>query len=115
MSDKRLGRQTPVISVVLPYTQSLGTEAVEIYNRSRRTAQPWQELMLEDIMALDCDGLWTHMKFGWSVPRRNGKSELLIIRAVWGVSHGRRVLYTAHRTTTSHSAYEKCVDRLSEA
>jgi phage terminase large subunit-like protein len=115
MTDTRLGRQTPTISVVLPYTQSLGAEAVEIYNRSRRKAQPWQELMLEDIMAVNPDGTFLHMKFGWSVPRRNGKSEILIMRAMWGITHGRRVLYTAHRTTTSSNAWSKCCDRLSEA
>ena len=115
MTATRLGRQTPTISVVLPYTQSLGTEAVEIYNRSRRKAQPWQELMLEDIMAVDENGLWKHIKFGWSIPRRNGKSEILIMRAMWSVTHGRRVLYTAHRATTSSSAWNKVCDRLSEA
>ena len=115
MSDKRLGRQTPTTSVVLQYTESLGTEALAIYNRSGRTAQPWQELMLEDIMAVNDDGLWVHMKYGWSIPRRNGKSELLIMRALWGVTHGRRVLYTAHRTTTSHNAWEKVIERLSKA
>ena len=76
---------------------------------------PWQELMLEDIMAVDDLGLWVHMKFGWSIPRRNGKSEILIMRAVWGVSNGEKVLYTAHRTTTSHNAWEKCVDQLTKA
>lgn len=115
MSDKRLGRQTPTTSVVLQYTESLGTEALDIYNRSGRTAQPWQELMLEDIMAVNDDGLWVHMKYGWSIPRRNGKSELLIMRAMWGVTHNRRVLYTAHRTTTSHNAWEKVIERLSKA
>lgn len=115
MSEKRTGRQTPTISVVCPYIQSLGDEAVEIYNRSKRKAQPWQELMLEDIMAVNEDGTFRHMKFGWSVPRRNGKSEILIMRAVWGVTHNRRVLYTAHRTTTSSNAWSKCCDRLSEA
>ncbi len=111
----RRGRQTPTNSVVLPYTKSHGAEAVEIYNRSGRTAQPWQELMLEDIMAVNEDGLWLHMKFGWSVPRRNGKSEILIIRSLYGITHGERVLYTAHRTTTSHSAWEKIVERLAKA
>lgn len=115
MTDKRVGSQEPTISVVLPYTDSLGEEACAIYNRSRRNTLPWQELMLEDIMAVDEDGLWIHMKFGWSIPRRNGKSEILIIRAIWGVTHGRRVLYTAHRTTTSSNAWSKCVDRLTEA
>lgn len=71
--------------------------------------------MLEDIMAVNEDGLWVHMKFGWSIPRRNGKSEILVMRAVWGLTHGERVLYTAHRTTTSHNAWEKCIDRLTKA
>lgn len=115
MSNKRLGRQTPTSSVVLPYTQSLGGDAVEIYNRSGRTALEWQERMIEDIMALNKENLWVHMKFGWSVPRRNGKSEILIIRAIYGVSHGERVLYTAHRTTTSHNAWEKIIERLAKA
>lgn len=115
MSEIRLGKQTPTLSVVLPYTESLGSEAIAVYNRSGRTAQPWQELMLEDIMAVNEDGLWVHMKFGWSIPRRNGKSEILIMRAMHGVSHDERVLYTAHRTTTSHSAWEKTIERLSKA
>lgn len=103
----RKGRQTPTVSRVLPYTDSLGTEAVEQYNRSGRTAQEWQERMVEDIMATNEQGLWVHMKFGWSVPRRNGKSEILIMRAIRGLTHGERVLYTAHRATTSSSAWEK--------
>lgn len=115
MSDNRCGRQTPVLSVVLPYSQSLGTESVAIYNRSGRNAQPWQELMLEDIMAVNEDGLWVHMKFGWSIPRRNGKSEILIMRSMYAVSHNERTLYTAHRTTTSHNAWEKVIERLAKA
>lgn len=85
-----------------------------MYNKSGRTAQEWQELMLYDIMAVDNEGLWKHMKFGWSIPRRNGKSELLIMRAIYGLQNGERVLYTAHRTTTSHSAWEKIIDRITK-
>lgn len=114
MSEVRLGKQTPTISIRLPYTESFGAEAVSLYNQSDRTAQDWQALMLEDIMAVNADGLWTHMKFGWSIPRRNGKSEILIMRAIYGLIHGERVLYTAHRTTTSTSAYEKICTRLAK-
>lgn len=70
--------------------------------------------MIYDIMATNADGLWTHLKFGWSIPRRNGKSEVLIMRAIYAVTHGERVLYTAHRTTTSHNAWEKIVERLTK-
>lgn len=107
MDEIRLGRQTPTISIRLPYTESHGQEAVELYSKSGRTAQDWQALMLEDIMATNEQGLWVHMKFGWSVPRRNGKSEILIMRALWALMHDERVLYTAHRATTSSNAWEK--------
>ena len=114
MSEVRLGRQTPTVSRVLPYSQTRGGEAVALYNKSGRNAQEWQELLMYDIMAVNSDGLWTHMKFGYSVPRRNGKSELLIMRECWGLINGERVLHTAHRTTTSHSTWEKVIERLSK-
>lgn len=115
MDEKRIGRQTPTESVVIPYDTTKGGEAIDLYNKSGRTAQEWQELMTYDIMAVNSDGLWTHMKFGYSVPRRNGKSEILTMRAVWGLTNGERVLYTAHRTTTSHNAWEKIIERLAKA
>ncbi len=112
MAEKKLGRQTPTISVILPYTETLGGEATQMYDKSDRDSLEWQQRLVYDIMAVDKDRLFVHMKFGYAVPRRNGKSEILIMRACWGVSHERRVLYTAHRTTTSHNAWEKCVAQL---
>lgn len=114
MNEIKKGRQTPTASFVIPYKKTRGEEAIELYNRSGRTAQEWQELMLYDIMAVNDENLWIHMKFGWSVPRRNGKSEILIIRAVYALTHGEKVLYTAHRTTTSHNSWEKVTERLSK-
>lgn len=111
---QRLGRQTPTCAVVLPYEQSHGQTAVLLYEQTGRKAQDWQKLMCEDIMAINSDGLWIHMKFGYSIPRRNGKSEVLIMRMLYGVTHGEHVLYTAHRTTTSHSMWEKTVDMLTK-
>lgn len=114
MSEIRLGKQTPTICIRLPYTESLGTEAVDLYNRSDRTAQDWQTLMVEDIMAVDDDGLWIHMQCGWSIPRRNGKSEILIMRILWDLTHGRRALYTAHRETTAAASWEKTIRLLTK-
>ena len=64
-AEKRIGRQTPTVSRILPYEDTLGGAAVLLYNQSGRTAQEWQELMMSDMMAVDKDGLWVHMKFGW--------------------------------------------------
>lgn len=114
MSENRLGKQTPTICIRLPYTESLGTEAVDLYNQSDRQAQDWQAIMLEDIMAVNDSGLWIHMKYGWSIPRRNGKSEILIMRADWDLLHERRCLYTAHRESTAASAWEKVLRLLTK-
>ena len=100
-------RQAPTQSVVLPYEKTLGPEAVEIYNATEHDALEWQVMLIYDIMAVNDDGLWTHQKFGYSVPRRNGKSENAIMRCAWGLLNGEKILYTAHRATTSHSVWER--------
>ncbi|MBQ1925064.1 MAG: terminase, partial [Proteobacteria bacterium] len=74
----RVGRQSPTVSVILPYTDTKGAEAIALYNKSEKDALPWQEALTYDIMAVDDDGLWVHQKFGYSVPRRNGKSEMAL-------------------------------------
>ena len=72
----------------------------------------WQELLLYDILAENDDGLWVHTKFGYSVPRRNGKNEIVAIRELYGLFHGERILHTAHRTTTSGAAWKRLCDLL---
>ena len=106
-TPKRIGRQLPTRSVVIPYSETKGTEAVSIYNMGGRSALEWQQQQIYDIMAINDDNQWTHMKYGYAVPRRNGKTEIIIMRVLWGLTHGERILYTAHRTTTSHSTWEK--------
>lgn len=103
----RVGRQSPTVSVVLPYHDTRGAEAIELYNKSEKDALEWQEALTYDIMAVDDDGLWVHQKFGYSVPRRNGKSEMALARCIWGLKHGERILYTAHRASTAHSIWER--------
>ncbi len=107
MATIRKGRQTPTQSVVLPYFKTKGQEAIDLYNSSGRTAQEWQELLMYDILAVNEDGLWTHTKFGYSIPRRNGKNEIVVIREVYALINGEKALHTAHRTTTSSSASKR--------
>ena len=116
MSAKsRIGRQTPTTSFILPHKTSLGPEAISAYNKAPdRKAMQWQEDLLGDIMATNADGLWTHLMFGYSVPRRNGKNELLIMRELWGLQHGEQILHTAHRTATSHSAWLRLVSLMKD-
>lgn len=107
----RIGRQRPTTSVLLPYTKTKGKEAVKLYNQAPdRKSMKWQADLLNDMMAQEADGAWTHLMFGYSIPRRNGKNEILIMRELWGITHGEKILHTAHRTATSHAAWVRLVD-----
>lgn len=113
MDTKRIGRQTPTQSVTLPYTETKGQEAADLYAKTGNELLEWQQLLQCDIMAVNEDGLWVHQKYGYSVSRRNGKSENVLARCLWALTHGERVLYTAHRATTSHAVWER-LDRMCE-
>lgn len=113
--DKRKGVQTPSQSYILPYEQTKGQEAIDLYNSTGRTAQEWQELLLYDLLARNDEDLYVHTKYGYSVPRRNGKNEVVVIREMWGLVNGERILHTAHRTTTTHVAWERLYDLLEKA
>lgn len=104
---KRYGNQHPTQSVILPYTESRGQEAIDIYHKTNHDSYPWQTELLQNIMAVDENGLWAHQKFGFSLPRRNGKTEIIYMLELWGMEHGLNILHTAHRISTSHSSYEK--------
>ena len=116
MPRKRLGRQTPTRSVILKYRQSRGGDAIDLYERTGRAARPWQKNMVKDMMAVaGKKELWKHTRFGYSVPRQNGKNEVVAIRELWGLSNGEKMLHTAHRTTTSHAAWERLLDLADKA
>ncbi len=110
--EARKGRQTPTQSIVLPYEETRGEDAIKLYNSSGRNALEWQELLIYDLLAINEDELWVHTKFGIAVPRRNGKNEVVIMRELYGLMHGERIMHTAHRTMTSHSAWERLCDLL---
>ena len=103
--ETRKGRQTPTQSVVLPYSKTNGEEAIQLYEKAKRKAQPWQQLLSYDVLAVNEDGLWTHTRFGYSLPRRNGKNEIIAMREMYGLQHGEQILHTAHRTSTTHTAW----------
>lgn len=111
----RKGRQTPTQSAILAYKKSSGKEAVSLYEATGRRFDRWQKILTDQIMATTGKGLWRHSKFGYSVPRRNGKTEVVFARVLWGLKKGQRILYTAHRATTAHSAWERICDLLSAA
>ncbi len=115
MATTRLGNQNPTQSVILPYSKSLYQKAINTYEKSGRTTQEWQINLTKHIYAVNTEGLWVHTKFGYSLPRRNGKNEVVAIREMQGLQDGEQILHTAHRTTTSHTAWERLCRLLDKA
>lgn len=115
MIDVRIGEQTPTKSVILPYDESMGDEAIELYEKSGRIAYDWQKFIVNALMAKNGQDLWTHMNFGYSVPRQNGKNEIIAIRELFGLLNGERIIHTAHRTQTSGTAFKRLVSILEES
>lgn len=108
----RIGSQTPTQSAIMPYTETRGSEAVKLYALTGNELMEWQQGVLKNMLAVTDDGLWTHIKFGYSVSRRNGKTEVVYAREMWGLLHGEKILHTAHRTDTAHSSWESLYELL---
>ncbi|MGI6348898.1 MAG: hypothetical protein ACOXZ0_03185 [Eubacteriales bacterium] len=115
MTRKRIGNQRPTKCEFRPYKNNIYQEVVELYQKTERTVFEWQINLLKPMMALNEDGLWTHTKFGYSLPRRNGKNEVVAMREMWGLMQGENILHTAHRTTTSHTAWERLLNLFDKA
>lgn len=107
MTNKCIGNQAPTQSVIIPYQNTLKNEAVKYYERTGLNCYEWQTNLLAPIMAIDEEGLWVHQKFGYAIPRRNGKTEVIYIKEIWALEKGLNVLHTAHRISTSHASFEK--------
>ena len=105
--EKRIGRQEPTTHFALPYKTTNGEEAVRLYEMTGRAVFDWQKVIVYDLLARNDDGLWTHTSYGFEVPRQNGKGEILIIRELYGLAVGERILHTAHLVQTAHKAWER--------
>src|SRR5699024_3616049 len=113
--DIRIGEQTPTRSLILPYDESLGPDAIKLYEKSGRKAFDWQKFIVNAILAKNNEGLWVHMDFGYAVPRQNGKNEIVAIVERYGLEKNFKILHTAHRTTTSAAAFNRLLAVLEES
>lgn len=104
---QKIGNQEPTIHFALPYSETKGQAAVDLYEATGGTAFDWQKTIIYDLLAQNAAGLWVHTRYGYSVPRQNGKGEILLIRELYGLAAGERILHTAHLTSTSHKAWER--------
>ncbi|MFF2054122.1 terminase large subunit domain-containing protein [Leifsonia sp. NPDC058194] len=74
----------------------------------------WQEIILQAAMGERSDATWAAKRVGVSVPRQNGKSQLLVARALAGVLlfGEKKIVISAHQQDTAREAFSKMVEIL---
>lgn len=72
----------------------------------------WQESALEAAMGERADGRWASKFVGISAPRQNGKSQLIVARALAGVLlfDEKTIIISAHETDTAREVWKRLVD-----
>lgn len=70
-------------------------------------AMPWQRDLLRDILMEDEDGLHVCNRIGFSAPRRQGKTILVLIATLFKMTvEGASVAYTAHLSKSSREIWK---------
>jgi len=72
----------------------------------------WQEQALEAAMGERSDGRWASKFIGVSAPRQNGKSQLIVARALAGVLlfGEKTIIISAHETDTAREVWKRLID-----
>lgn len=106
----RMGVQSPaLLSVPKTAVRTFGQRAVDLSAAAGRTVLPWQQLVLNDVMAVREDGLWAASEVGILASRQNGKTGAVeSMEMDWMISEpGIRILHTAHRQDTANKTLTK--------
>lgn len=74
----------------------------------------WQENVLQAALGERSDGRWAARQVGVSAPRQNGKSQLIVARALAGILffHEELILCSAHQQDTAREVFSRLVDIL---
>lgn len=103
-----LGSQEPSARITPPYTTTDGPDAERIIRAGGIRLDPWQSETLADWMAMTPAQKWACSNCGGSVPRQNGKTALLQVRAGAGMLlYNEQVIYTAHLQKTATETFEE--------
>lgn len=104
----RYGNQNPTYRYSTEYQYSEGAFASEISANYALTCHPWQDLVLEDWLAVDENGKLLNSFCLLEVPRQNGKTGVSDPRETWGlIKRAERILHTAQEFQTAQTAFNR--------
>lgn len=104
----RIGNQNPTFRYASDYSKSEGQFASELSASYALTPHPWQDLILDDWLAVDDTGKLIHSFCVLEVPRQNGKTGVSDPRETWGlIKRGEQILHTAQEFQTAKKAFDR--------
>lgn len=108
-----LGEAPPRVRVAPPESKSNSWEDVaDLSAKSGIMLDEWQEEVLRCSMGERSDATWSAKRVGLSVPRQNGKSQLLVARALAGalLFGERKIVISAHQQDTARESFTKMLE-----
>lgn len=94
--------QQPRLDIYQPGDTTKAELLFELLEEYGMTFLPWQKLVLERWLAEDDEGRFVNLDCGLSVPRQNGKTEILVARIIYGIIFRKAEgLFTAQKQKTA--------------
>lgn len=113
-----LGTAPPALRVAPPrVTANEWEDVADLSQRLGVQLDDWQEDILEAALGTRRDGLWAAKQVGISVPRQNGKSQLLVARLLAGalLFGERKIIVSAHQQDTARETFGKFLEIYDES
>lgn len=108
-----LGEAPPLVHVEPPRTRANSwQDVVDLSEAFGVRLDDWQALVLEASLGERADATWSARRVGLSVPRQNGKSQLLVARALAGalLFGERKIVISAHQQDTARESFSKLME-----
>ena len=104
------GRQEPAHHSAFPGDETRGQKAELLGTRIGLRLMPWQRDTLNEWLRTRPNGGWTHPSCCLIVPRQSGKSELLMLRCLYGLfARGEKIVFTTQRWETALELGERMI------
>lgn len=98
---KQKNNQIPRIDLYSPGNTEKAELLFELLDEYGMTLLEWQRLVLRRWLAEDEDGNFVNLDCGLSVPRQNGKTEIIVARIIYGIIFRKaKGLFTAQQQNT---------------
>ena len=104
-----LGSQTPRVHKAPAYRTTGGHDAIELYESSGQTLDPWQKLVLIDGCGELPGGKWSAFEVATVVPRQNGKGTIIEAREIAGlyIFGSELLIHSAHEFKTAAEGFRR--------